>query len=320
MYNLGIDLGGTNIKVGLCTSDGKLVKKMSVPTGKDSTATDIVDAMVKLCYDLIGALGIEVEDIDSLGVAAPGTVDLEKGDVVFCNNLPFLYYPLAKELSRRIPITRIYLENDANAAALGEVMCGGAKGAKNAIIVTLGTGVGSGIVIDGKIYSGFNFAGGELGHMVIELNGRPCTCGRNGCLEAYASATGFIKTTKELMDKNPDSKMWDVAAANNGVVDGQTAFRAADMGDAAAKEAVGLFIEQLSSGIINIINIFQPEVLCIGGGLSNEGDNLFKPLMANVEKEQYSRYCSKTTDIRMATLGNDAGIVGAAMLGCQLQY
>ncbi len=317
MYTLGIDLGGTNIKAGICDNDGKIVKKMSLPTDKNADPDSITDSMAKLCYMLLEETGISADELEYVGVAAPGTADLEKEEIVFCNNLPFLNYPLAKEFSARFPAKKVYIENDANAAALGEVMCGGAKGNKSAIIVTLGTGVGSGIILDGKIYSGFNFAGGELGHMVIQADGKPCTCGRNGCFEAYSSATGLINSTKEAMEKHPESLMWTVAAENNGKVNGQTAFRALDRGDKAAKEVVDSYISLLSCGIINIINIFQPEVVCIGGGVSNEGDNLFLPLMEYVDKEQYSRYCKKQTEIRMALLGNDAGIIGAAMLGKQ---
>jgi len=317
MYTIGIDLGGTNIKAGICDGEGKLIKKMSLPTKKEDTADSITDAMAKLCFMLLEETGVQEEELEYVGIAAPGTVDLEKCEVVFCNNLPFLHYPLEEEFTKRFPAKKLYLENDANAAALGEVVCGGAKGVKSAVIVTLGTGVGSGIIIDGKIYSGFNYAGGEIGHIVIQMNGRECTCGRKGCFEAYSSATGLIKTTKEAMDVNPESAMWSVAEENGGKANGQTAFIAAGMGDEAAKQVVADYIESLSCGIINIINIFQPEVVCIGGGISNEGDNLFKPLMEYVEKEQYSRYCSKTTDIRMALLGSDAGIIGAAMLGRQ---
>ncbi len=317
MYTIGIDLGGTNIKAGICDGEGKLIKKMSLPTKKEDTADSITDAMAKLCFMLLEETGVKADELEYVGIAAPGTVDLEKCEVVFCNNLPFLNYPLEKEFKKRFPAKKLYLENDANAAALGEVVCGGAKGVKSAVIVTLGTGVGSGIIIDGKIYSGFNFAGGEIGHIVIQMNGRDCTCGRKGCFEAYSSATGLIKTTKEAMDANPESAMWAVAKENGGKVNGQTAFIAARTGDESAKQVVADYIESLACGIINIINIFQPEVVCIGGGISNEGDNLFKPLMEYVEKEQYSRYCDKTTDIRMALLGNDAGIIGAAMLGRQ---
>jgi len=317
MYTIGIDLGGTNLKGGLCDGDGNIVKKMSIPTDRKSTADSIVDDMAKLCNLLIVEAGVAREDIEYVGIAAPGTADIEKGQMVYCNNLPFLRYPIVDEFKKRFSGCDVYLENAANAAALGEAMCGGAKGCPNMVLITLGTGVGSGIIIDGKIYSGFNYSGAELGHIVITLGGRQCTCGRRGCWEAYSSATALINFTKAAMERHRDSFMWEQCGGDLNKVDGQTAFRSADNGDKHAKAVVRKYIKSLACGIINIINIFQPEVLCIGGGISNEGDNLFIPLMKVVEKEQYSRFCDKKTEIRMAKLGNDAGIIGAAMLGRQ---
>lgn len=317
MYTIGIDLGGTNLKGGLCDSEGNIVKKLSIPTDRSGASDRIVDDMAKLCNMLIDTSGINKEDIEYVGIAAPGTADIEKGQMVYCNNLPFLRYPIVEEFKKRFGNCGVYIENDANAAALGEAMCGGAKGCPNMVLITLGTGVGSGIIIDGKIYSGFNYSGAELGHIVITLGGRPCTCGRRGCWEAYSSATALINFTKSAMEKHKDSLMWEQCGGDLSKVDGQTAFRCADKGDKHAKAVVRKYIKSLACGIINIINIFQPQVLCIGGGISNEGDNLFVPLMKVVEKEQYSRFCDKKTEIRMAKLGNDAGIIGAAMLGRQ---
>lgn len=317
MYTIGIDLGGTNLKGGLCNEQGDIIVKLSVPTNRNATADDITDAMALLCNELLRKAGVSAEQLEYVGVAAPGTADLEKGELVFCNNLPFLHYPIVDEFKRRFPYCPVYVENDANAAALGEAMCGGAKGCNDMVLITLGTGVGSGIILGGKIFSGFNYAGAELGHIVVNINGRPCTCGRRGCWEAYSSASGLIRTTKEAMLRHKDSLMWEICGGNIDKVDGQTSFRAADNGDKAAKHVVRTYIKYLASGIINTINVLEPEILCIGGGISNEGDNLFKPLIAAVEREQYSRYCDKTTDIRLAKLGNDAGIIGAAMLGKQ---
>lgn len=317
MYTIGIDLGGTNLKGGLCDSNGNIVKKMSIPTDRKSNADTIVDDMCKLCNLLLAEAKVSKEQLEYVGIATPGTADLDKGELVFCNNLPFLHYPIVDEFKKRFPGCGVYIENDANAAALGEALCGGAKGYQNVVLITLGTGVGSGIIINGKIYSGFNYSGAELGHIVISLDGRPCTCGRRGCWEAYSSATALILSTKNAMQRHKDSIMWELCGGDLSKVNGETAFRAADKGDKAAKAVVKDYIKRLACGIINIINIFQPEVLCIGGGVSNEGDNLFLPLMKVVEKEQYSRYCDKKTEIRMAKLGNDAGIIGAAMLGRQ---
>ena len=184
----------------------------------------------------------------------------------------------------------------------------------DAVCITLGTGVGGGIIIDGKIYSGFNFSGAEIGHTVVEVDGPQCTCGRKGCFEVFSSATGLIRMTKEAMEENKDSVMWKMVEDDN-KVSGRTAFNAMRKGDQTAKNVVDKYIKYLAAGITNTINIFQPNVLCIGGGICNEGDPLLLPLKALVAKEVYTRNSSKNTEIVIAKLGNDAGIIGAAFLG-----
>ena len=204
----------------------------------------------------------------------------------------------------------VHVENDANAAAYGEYLAGSAKGAKNAVCITLGTGVGGGVIIDGRIYSGFNYAGAELGHMVIEVDGPECTCGRRGCFEVFSSATGLVRMTREAMKAHPESVMHTM-----GEPGGRTAFNAMRQGDSAGKEVVDSYIKYLAAGIANVINIFQPEILSIGGGVCNEGDALLNPLKEAVAGEVYTRRGQKNTKIVIATLGNDAGIIGAAFLG-----
>ena len=208
------------------------------------------------------------------------------------------------------------VENDANAAALGEFLAGSAKGTKNAIAITLGTGVGGGIIIDGKIYSGSNFAGAELGHMVIVKDGRECGCGRKGCWEAYASATALINMTKEAIrnEKAEFSYMLHLADDDIDNVNGKTAFDAQQAGDNTGAEVVEKYIGYLATGLINIINIFQPDVLCIGGGIAGQGENLLGPLHAIIEQERFTKYNDKQTKVCIASLGNDAGIIGAACL------
>ena len=209
----------------------------------------------------------------------------------------------------------VFIENDANAAAYGEFVAGAAKNSVNAVCITLGTGVGGGIIIDGKIYSGSNMAGAELGHTVLEVDGPQCTCGRKGCFEVYSSATGLIRMSKEAMEKDKNSIMWKLAEEKNGKVTARTSFDAMRAGDASAKKVVDKYIKYLAAGITNIINIFQPDVLCIGGGVCNEGDPLLLPVKDLVKKEVYTRTLNKNTDIVIAKLGNDAGIIGAAFLG-----
>ena len=314
MYYIGVDLGGTNIAAGIVDEKGNLLKKASIPTGAEREADEVIKDMAGLCRKLIDEQGITVDDVEYAGVATPGTADHDNGIVVYANNLRFLNYPLADKLKEFLGVKKVLIENDANAAAKGEAACGAAKGYANSVMITLGTGLGGGIIIDNKIYSGFNYAGAELGHMVIEVDGLPCSCGRKGCWEAYSSATGLINMTKVKLAETKDTVMHEMVA-HDGKVSGRTAFDAMRKGDKAAKEVVDKYIYYLAMGIVNIINIFQPEVLVIGGGICNEKHYLTDPLMDIVDKEQYSRNSTKKTEIRIATLGNDAGIIGAAMLG-----
>jgi len=317
MYRIGIDLGGTNIAVGIVDENFKIVKKKSTPTIATRPITEIVYDMGRLCNELVSELGIGYDEIEYVGIAAPGSINPVTGVVEYSNNIPMAYFPMTKVLGEYIPVEKIYIDNDANAAALGEAIAGAAKGANHAIMITLGTGVGGGIIIDGKIYSGFNFAGAELGHIVIEVGGRQCTCGRKGCWETYSSATGLIQMTKEKLETTKDTLMWELIDGDINKVSGKTAFAAMKKGDLAATEVVNEYLYYLGSGITNIVNIFQPEIVCIGGGVCNEGDYLLLPIKKIVAEEQYARNTAKKTEIKIASLGNDAGIIGAAALGVQ---
>lgn len=313
MYYLGIDLGGTNIAVGLVNEELTIVAKDSLPTPANDPVS-IADTMAVLCRRLVAQEGLSFEDVAYAGIACPGIVDRANGEVIYANNIKFDHFPLSRLLAERIPLKAVYLENDANAAALGEAKAGGARGAKNSIMITLGTGVGGGIIINGQVYMGFNCAGGELGHMVIEKNGVPCTCGRRGCFEAYSSATGLVRMTCEKMEKHPESLMHELAK-RYGKVSGRTAFDADRAGDAAGSEVVSEYVSYLACGIVNLINIFQPEILVIGGGVCNERENLLSRLYPLVKKEAYGDGRVPATELKIAELGNDAGIIGAACLG-----
>ena len=318
MYYIGVDLGGTNIAVGIVNENGDLLRKGSVPTGADREPDLIIKDMAELCKKLVAEEGLQVSDIEYAGIATPGTADSDTGIVVYANNLPFLNYPLAAKLKEFLGVKKVLIENDANAAAKGEAACGAAKGFKDSVMITLGTGLGGGIIIDNKVYSGFNHAGAELGHIVIDLNGKPCSCGRKGCWEAYSSATGLINMTKEKIEecKKSGRETMMTKMIEGSKVSGKTAFAAMKQGDAAAAEVVDEYISYLACGISNIINIFQPSVLSIGGGICGEGDNLLVPLNKAVWGEVYnSENAERRTEIRIAQLGNDAGIIGAAALG-----
>ena len=316
MYKIGIDLGGTNIAAGIVDENYNIIAKGSVPTLADRDPEEIIKDMGKLCNDLLKQANLTVDDIKCTGIASPGTTNRDAGVVEYANNLPFVKFPIVEILKKYLGVKKILIENDANAAAKGEAVAGAAKGCNHAVMITLGTGLGGGVIIDKKVYSGFNFAGAELGHMVIEYNGRQCTCGRKGCWEAYSSATGLINMTKDKLaaTKESDTVMHKLVAENNGEVSGKTAFIAAKQGDKAGQEVVKEYIDYLACGVSTIINIFQPEVLCIGGGVCKEGEYLTKPLAAIVDREQYTRDNENKTKIKIASLGNDAGIIGAAFL------
>lgn len=313
MYKVGVDLGGTNIAVGVVDENYKIIGKGKVKTNAPRPAEEIF-ADIKKAIDLaVADAGLTMDDIEKIGVGTPGSINQDTGIIEFSNNLKFDNVP-AKKMLEELTGKPCAFENDANAAALGEAYAGAGNGAKNFVAVTLGTGVGSGIIVDGKIVSGINFAGGEMGHTVIVVNGKSCNCGRNGCWESYASATALISQTKKKMQECPESKMWELCEGDIQKVSGRTAFNAMYAGDEAAKEVVDSYLYYVSVGITNIINTFQPEVVCIGGGISNEGDNLLNPIRGHVKKERYSKYAKKQTKICKAVLGNDAGIIGAALL------
>ena len=319
MYTIGVDLGGTNIAIGLCDEDLKIIDKGSVPTGADRDGDSIVKDMADLAAKIIERNGLTVADIEYVGIATPGIANSKTGVVEYSCNLPFVNFPLAGTFKKYLPVSRVLIENDANAAALAEALSGAAKGTKNSLMITLGTGVGGGIIIDGHVSSGgLNCAGAELGHIVIVAGGRQCGCGRRGCWEAYSSATALTNMTKEKMRelelKGIPSLLFD-EAEREGKVSARTAFNAMRGGDEYGKKLVDEYIEYLAVGVANMINVFQPEVISIGGGVSNEKSFLTDPLNKIVDKEQYTRNNEVKCKVVTAALGNDAGIVGAAGLG-----
>ena len=313
MYYIGIDLGGTNIKGALVSETGEIAREVSRPTRVKLGAEAVCDGIAAVITEL--SSGVDRTSLGGVGLGCPGTVDDETGCVLYANNLGWKNFDLRAAVKSRTDFD-LRIGNDANVAALAEALVGCARGAQSAVIVTLGTGVGGGIIINGKVYSGSNFAGGELGHTVIVVDGRPCTCGRHGCWETYASATGLIKTTKEHMKDAPkDSPIWTIVDGDESKVNGRTAFDAMRAGDPVGKAVVDEYIKYLSVGLTDMINIFQPAILCIGGGICNEGETLLAPVRAFIDREQYAMNSAKKTKVCKAQLGNDAGIIGAALLG-----
>ena len=315
MYRIGIDLGGTNIVAGVVDDEFRIVATAKCKTRIPRPAEEIVVDMARMAKEAVQNAGLTMADIAYVGVGSPGTCNADTGIVEYSNNLQFEKLPLRDMLGGMLD-KAVYIENDANAAALGEALAGAAKGAQSCVCITLGTGVGGGIIIDGKIYGGFNFAGAELGHTVIMVDGELCTCGRFGCWEAYASATALINQTRRAMVNHPDSAMWSIAEDLD-KVNGRTAFDGMRAGDAVAAQVVDTYIKYIATGLINVNNIFQPEVLCVGGGISREGEAVMAPVRAYVGKYGYARGSAKQPRIVAASLAGDAGIIGAALLGTE---
>ena len=314
MYRIGVDLGGTNIAVGLINDEYEIIARAGTKTNIPRPAEEIFADIVKCAKEAVAKAGIEMSEVASIGIGTPGSCDKKNGVILYANNLYFDNVPAAELVNKELPGIPVYIENDANCAALGEALAGSGKGKKSFIAVTLGTGVGSGIVLDGQVLTGCNDAGGELGHMVIKFDGEPCNCGRIGCWERYASATALVNQTKAAMLEHKDSVMWQLASGDVENAGGRTAFDAMRIGDKWGTAVVENYIRYIAIGTTNIVNIFQPEMICFGGGICNEGETLLAPIREHVARERYSKKQAVQTEICRATLGNDAGIIGAACL------
>ena len=308
-YYIGIDLGGTNIAAAVVDEYGVIYGRSTRKTNAPRPFQEIFSDMAECAFDAAKESGISFADIKSVGIGCPGAIDKENGNIEVSNNLDFYDVPIVSCMEKLLG-KKVYVENDANAAAWGEYLAGSGKGTESMIMITLGTGVGSGIIAGGHLLTGAYGKGAEIGHMIIRLDGEKCTCGRRGCFEAYASATALIKQTKKAMKENPQSEMWHVAKSLSRV-DGKTVFTAKDK---AAKEVIKKYLSYLSEGIVNIVNIFQPEIICIGGGVSNAGEKILKPVRKAIKNYSFARFGKKQTEVQIAKLGNDAGIIGAALL------
>ena len=308
MNYIGIDIGGTNLKAGLVNDEGSILAMEKRKIAEVSDQKALVEALVALTQSLTERGGLTPEQIRSVGVGVPGAVEIHSGAVLYTCNLPLRNVPLRKLFHRYLPYP-LYVENDANCAALGEVVAGAAKGAKSAVLLTLGTGVGGGVVLNGKVYEGDVGPGTEMGHTTLILGGEPCTCGQRGCLEAYASATGLLRQRHRAEQAHPETTMKRFHPA-----DGSAPFICAAEGDETAKAVVEQYITYVGAGIVNFVNIFAPEVVLIGGGVSNAGDALIRPLNDYVQANRFGGRRSPTCPVRRAALGGDAGIIGAAYL------
>ena len=312
-YYCGIDLGGTNIKAGIVDGEGKLLNKVSIKTRAERAMEEIIHDMGQLAVDAIKDAGLEVKDIEAIGIGSPGTPDNDEGLLVYSSNLPFNKAPMRK-LIREVVDLPVYIDNDANCAAMAEAVAGAGKGAKDSVTITLGTGVGAGVIINGRIFSGFNQAGSEFGHTVLVSGGVQCGCGRKGCFEQYASASALARMTREAAEANPDSLLNKVKE-DFGEWNAQIAFVAMKQGDKVAEKVIDSYTDYLADGLANAINTFMPEVLVVGGGVCGEGDPPLIPMREKTMSRPYFGPGVKKTRIELAQMGNDAGIVGAAMMG-----
>lgn len=304
---IGIDLGGTSVKAALCEEDGTLLGKQSIPT-RTGDAPGLCADMKLLALALCGERGISPDKVTSIGIGVPGSFDKETCTLKFGTNLGMNNVCFADAFQPEFACT-VQLDNDANCAALGEATAGAAQNARNMLMVTLGTGVGGGIIIDGKLYTGCNGIAGEMGHIVIQRDGEPCNCGRKGCLEAYASASAFVKFAERALAEGRES----ILSKNAGHLDAKMICDAVDAGDLLARELFDDYCVNLSSGLASYINIFQPECVVLGGGLAGYGEKLLEPLR-RLTIPQTFRSDKCNTEIVCASLGNDAGLIGAAML------
>lgn len=316
MY-IGIDVGGTNLVAAVVDQENRIVARAKRKTAESDSEDALCEALVGLAHDAASNAGLRCDQITDIGIGFPGSVDRKKGIVLYTPNAPFRNTPIREWFAKSWDVP-VFVGNDANCASLGEYYAGAARGKHSAVVVTLGTGVGIGAVVEGQSFLGFNGNGMEGGHMVIVVDGVRCNCGRCGCWEQYASATALKRLTREEMLRNPDSAMWALCEGSVDNVGGRTAFQAARAGDPTGQYVVGMYLKYLAAGLTNLVNIFQPEILCMGGGVSNEGDDLFlDPLRDLVAGERYyaRQKDSPQTLLVKCQLGNDAGVIGAALLG-----
>jgi len=314
---VGIDLGGTSIKAGLVDREGRILIQSSIDTKVGRDYRLIIKDMEKQIEKLLEDYGSGIDEIESIGIGAPGLMNYKSGHVIYCTNLFWNNVPLGVELQEYFK-KPVYIENDATVAGLAESLFGSTKNVPNSVFITIGTGIGSGIIINNKVYSGSNFAGSELGHMIIGDNFYRCNCGNNGCLETFASATAMIKyAAHRLSEDKVKSVILDKADGKLENINAKIIFDAAKDGDQLGKETVDRMIKYLSIGLINVYNILDPDVIAIGGGVSKAGDFLIERLKEEVGKMFFTPNI-KYGNIVLAQLGNEAGILGAAFLGMNM--
>ena len=313
MYRAGIDLGGTAIKAGIIDAKQQIVAQASVPTGAERPAEEVIADMAGVVRQLLEKLQIDESGLLGIGVGSPGLVDADAGIVRYSNNISWENVALVQELKKYFSC-EIRISNDANCAALGEVKAGAAKDIANAVLLTLGTGVGAGIILNGRVFEGSNAGGAELGHISMVVGGEPCTCGRRGCVEAYVSATALIRDAKRAAAADKKSLLNELCDQRLENMNGRIPFDAALQGDKTAKEVVENYCTYLAEAIANYVNIFRPDVVLLSGGICNQGTNLTKAVEEHLSFLCFGGDRAFVPPVRCAVLGSDAGMIGAANL------
>jgi glucokinase len=312
-YYLGLDVGGTNLVAGVVDNTCKIIAKESVPANAGRSVEEITFDMAEVSKKAVRKAGLRLADISSWGIGMPSYINPKTNLLVHANNFGWKNVPVYEHLEKHIPLP-VYIENDANCAAYGEVLAGAASNYTDAVMLTLGTGVGGGIVINKKIYAGFDKMGAELGHTKLVYNGITCTCGQRGCLESYCSSTALIRCAREAVDTAPSSLIMEMCEHDKSRINGEIIFECAKKGDTLAVGLIDEYIGYLAAGISSFITIFRPEVIILGGGMAHAGNFLLESLNERLYTCTFAAEEIGIPKVIKAKLGNDAGLIGAAFL------
>lgn len=312
MVRIGIDVGGTGIQIGVVDKKNRIIREGSIPTRTDIPFEKQLKQIADCVISTVNSAGLSVDDIESVGVGIPGIASAKTGEVIKCTNMGWNHVPFRKVFNRFLN-KPVHIDNDANVAALAESVAGVSAGTSSSVFITIGTGIGSGIIINGRIWSGAHHIGGELGHVIFDLDGVPCTCGNHGCLERYCSATALIRMARDAVREHPDSLVLRSVNMDPSRIEAKTVFDAAHQADPLAVSVFNRYIDYLAQAVGSVVNLLDPEIIVLGGGVSKAGNFLLDPLT-----REYGKYVlfndQPLPPVKIAILGSEAGIIGAAML------
>lgn len=312
MIRIGVDVGGTGIQIGVVNEQHQIVSESSIPTRITLPFEEQVRQIADCIASTVSSAGFGIQDIESVGIGIPGIASSRTGEVIKCTNMGWNHVPFREIFTKYLP-KPVHIENDANVAALAESVIGISAGTSSSVFMTIGTGIGSGIIIDGEIWKGAHGIGGELGHVILALDGVPCTCGNHGCLERYCSATALIRMTREAVAENPDTLIMEAVDHKPERIEAKTVFDCAKKQDPLALKVYHRFIDYLAQATASIVNLLDPEIIVLGGGVSKAGSFLLDPLV-----EEFPKYVifrdQPLPEVKIAVLGPEAGIIGASML------